>query len=160
MPLLRTVRSSLPNLAPPLAFTAALAAICALSPTTAAAENAAPSSEKIAYVNTQFVKQSKAKESGRLIIRNTSILPRTVYARFQMPEDPDNRNYGFMQTVPALSAIAYDLPAGVRVFACDGRYWDDYRPDEAFAVMITDGASHQFSHAEFKPTALRRAKGE
>ncbi|NQX94826.1 MAG: hypothetical protein HRT64_07915, partial [Erythrobacter sp.] len=124
-------RRALPGLVPSLAISAALSMASALTPVAATAEDTKPS-----YVNTQFVAETRAEASGRLVIRNTSILPRTVYARFEMPGDPGNRNYGFVRTIPALSSVAYDLPLGVKVFACDGKYWDDYRPDEAFAVTI------------------------
>ena len=158
MSFLSPIRSRvLPNCVPALAIGAAIAALAALTPVSAAAHSNA---EKAAYVNTQFVADDAEQESGRLLIENTSIFPRKVYARFQMPNDPNNRNYGFFQTIPPLTKIAYDLPLGVRVFACDGKYWDSYRPDEALAVTITDAQTYRFSHSEFRPDALRRAKGE
>lgn len=141
---------------PAVALPAALAVLAALSPAPALAKDA----KEPGYVNTQFVTDTRAEESGRLVIRNTSVLPRTVYARFEMPSDPGNRNYGFYQTIPPLSKIAYDLPVGVRVFACDGKYWDSYRPDEAYAVTIAKEGTYRFSHSQFQPTALRRQKGE
>lgn len=143
-----------PALVPSFAFTASIALLAALTPVAANAETCDG-------VNTQFVEEiSDAEQIGQLQVRNTSILPRTVYARFEMPGDPGNRNYGFMQTIPALSTITYKLPLGVKVFACDGRYWDSYRPDEAFAVTISDAATYTFTTREFKPAALRRANGE
>jgi len=141
---------------PALALAAAIAATGALTPVSAAAHSG---SDAPSYVNTQFMEERQGEESGRLIIRNTSVLPRTVYARFQMPDDPDNRNYGFYQTIAPLSKVAYDLPLGVKVFACDGKYWDSYRPDEALAVTITGASVYQFTHSQFKPTAVRRANG-
>ena len=146
----------LPAALPAVTLPAALAVLAALSPAPALAKDA----NEPRYVNTQFVTETRAEESGRLVIRNTSALPRTVYARFEMPGDPGNRNYGFVQTIPPLSSLAYDLPAGVRVFACDGKYWDDYRPDEVYAVTIESEGTYRFSHSQFKPTALRRQKGE
>ena len=131
--------------------------LAAFAPVAVMAHN---SSDTPSYVNTQFVEGREGEESGRLVIRNTATLPRRVYARFQMPGDPENRNYGFVQTIPPLSTLAYDLPIGVRVFACDGRYWDDYRPDEALAVTISNPGAYEFTHAQFKPTALRRAKAQ
>lgn len=145
-----------PAALPAVALPTALAVLAALTPAAALAEKP----QEPRYVNTQFVTETRAEESGRLVIRNTSALPRTVYARFEMPGDPGNRNYGFMQTIPPLSSIAYDLPSGVRVFACDGKYWDNYRPDEAYAVTIENEGTYRFSHSQFKPTALRRQKGE
>ncbi len=144
---------TLPASVPALALAAGLAAIAALTPVPAAAH---PQSDEGGYVNSQFMEDRAGEASGRLVIRNTSILPRTVYARFQMPDDPNNRNYGFEQTIPPLSSLAYDLPVGVRVYACDGKYWDSYRPDEAFAVTIAKDETHRFSHSQFKPTAIRR----
>ncbi|MEO1729346.1 MAG: hypothetical protein AAFR64_01250 [Pseudomonadota bacterium] len=150
----RTQRAIAPVLVPSISLSAALAILAALTPVSA---NAHPSER----VNTQFIEQiSATQEVASLTIRNTSILPRKVYARFEMPGDPKNRNYGFAQTIPALSTITYKLPLGVRVFACDGKYWDDYRPDEAFAVTISDAATYTFTTREFKPSALRRKNGE
>lgn len=146
-----------PTCVPITAICVAIAALASLTPVSAAAH---PSAKTPSYVNTQFVEDDAAKESGRLVIKNTSILPRTVYARFQMPDDPDNRNYGFFQTILPLSKVAFDLPLGVRVFACDGKYWDSYRPDEVLAVTIVEAGTYRFTHSEFKPSALRRAKGE
>ncbi|MEM7702683.1 MAG: hypothetical protein AAF251_12155 [Pseudomonadota bacterium] len=158
MSFLSPIRSrALPTCVPVIAISVAIAALASLTPVSAAAHSKA---EKAVYVNTQFVESDAAQESGRLVIENTSVFPRKVYARFQMPNDPNNRNYGFFQTIPPLSKIAYDLPLGVRVFACDGKYWDDYRPDEAYAVTIMEEATYRFTHREFQPVALRRAKGE
>jgi len=142
---------------PLLALSAAIVTTAALTPVSAAAHS---QSDTPSYVNTQFMEEREGEESGRLIIRNTSVLPRTVYARFQMPDDPDNRNYGFYQTIAPLSKLAYDLPLGVRVFACDGKYWDSYRPDEAFAATIAKAGAYEFTHSQFKPSALRRASGQ
>lgn len=152
----RATRShTLPQIArPPMALCAALATLATFTPASATAH---PESESGANVNTQFVEESEGQKSGRLVIRNTSVLPRTVYARFEMPSDPENRNYGFYQTIAPLSSLAYDLPQGVRVFACDGKYWDKYRPDEALAVTIADEGTYRFTARQFKPTALRRA---
>ncbi|MEP2735816.1 MAG: hypothetical protein ABJP34_05915 [Erythrobacter sp.] len=140
---------------PAFALAIALAVLAAATPVSVAAHSERDTGAK---VNTQFLEERSGEESGRLVIRNTSILPRIVYARFQMPDDPSNRNYGFYQTIAPLSSIAYDLPVGVRVFACDGKYWDNYRPDEALAVTIEKAGFYRFTHSQFKPTALRRAR--
>lgn len=139
-----------------VALTVAVAALAAFTPVSTAAH---PQSETGPYVNTQFVEGQRAEDTGRLVIRNTSVLPRKVYARFEMPGDEGNRNYGFIQSVPPLSSLTYVLPVGVRVFACDGKYWDNYRPDEALAVTIAKPDTYSFTARQFKPTALRRAKG-
>ena len=149
----RALANAAPAFVPTLALQTSLAILAALTPVPAAA-----ASEP--YVNTQFVDQRAGEERGRLVIRNTSVLPRKVYARFELPSDPNNRNNGFVQTVPPLSTIAYDLPIGVRVFACDGKYWDNYRPDEAFAVTISAADTYTFTAREFKPVALRRRQGK
>ncbi|MEM6857475.1 MAG: hypothetical protein AAF559_06355 [Pseudomonadota bacterium] len=156
-----------PILVPTGALSIALAVLGALTPVPL---NAHPHPDQTgahvnAYVNTQFVdtqaqRHIQGEERGHLVIRNTSILPRTVYARFELPGDPGNRNNGFVRTVPPLSTITYALPLGVRVFACDGKYWDDYRPDEAFAVTIREADTYTFTTRQFKPAALRRARGE
>jgi len=148
-----------PALVPTCALSSALAVLGALTPVPL---NAHPHPDQTgSYVNTQFVDQrSQSEERGHLVIRNTSVLPRTVYARFELPGDPANRNNGFVQTVPPLSTITYALPLGVRVFACDGKYWDAYRPDEAYAVTILEADSYTFTAREFKPAALRRQRGE
>ena len=59
-------------------------------------------------MNTQFVEEDAGLQgTGALVIRNTSLLPRTVYARFEMPRARANRNNGFVRTVPPLSTITY-----------------------------------------------------
>ena len=139
-----------------LTLIVAVAALAAFTPVSAAAH---PQREGDPYVNTQFVEDEEIQETGRLVIRNTSRLPRKVYARFEMPGDEGNRNYGFIRSIPPLSTIVYVLPLGVRVFACDGKYWGQYRPDEAFAVKIAEADTYAFTARQFKPTALRRAQG-
>lgn len=152
-----------PALIPTCALSLALAVLGAITPVPVSAH---PDPDRSgAYVNTQFVEaqaqgEDGGEEQGHLVIRNTSILPRTVYARFELPSEPGNRNNGFVQTVPPLSTITYALPLGVRVFACDGKYWDAYRPDEAYAVTIREADTYTFTTRQFKPTALRRAQGE
>ena len=141
---------------PGLSIVNVLAAVLASSVPSTPALAAAPEP----YVNTQFVEARAGQKVGRLVIRNNSILPRKVFARIEIPDDPDNRNNGFVQTVPPLSAIAYELPLGARVYACDGKYWDDYRPADAFAVTIASADTFTFTTSQFKPSALRRAKGE
>lgn len=155
---LSSIRSrALPTCGPAIATCVAIVALASLTPVSAAAR---PTTQDVSYVNTQFVENDAEQERGRLVIENTSIFPRKVYARFELPTQPGNRNNGFAQTIPPLSKVAYDLPLGVRVFACDGKYWDSYRPDEAFAVTIAEAGAYRFTHNEFKPAALRRAKGE
>ncbi|MEO0590073.1 MAG: hypothetical protein AAFZ11_05880 [Pseudomonadota bacterium] len=155
----KAAQRAVPAVIPTFALSLALAVLGAITPVPVSAH---PHSDRSgAYVNTQFVAQQKqGEERGQLVIRNTSILPRTVYARFELPSEPGNRNNGFVQTVPPLSTITYALPLGVRVFACDGKYWDAYRPDEAYAVTITEADTYTFTTRQFKPTALRRAQGE
>lgn len=150
----RAARKAAPIVFPSITFCLAIAALGALTPLPVSAH-------PHFYMNTQFVEgRSPIEQSGHLVIRNTSILPRTVYARFELPGDRANRNNGFVYTVPPLSQIAYALPLGVRVFACDGKYWDDYRPDEAYAVTIREAQTYTFTTRQFKPAALRRANGE
>ena len=155
----KAAQRAAPIVIPTCALSFALAVLGALTPVPL---NAHPHPDQSgAYVNTQFVEaQSAGEERGHLVIRNTSILPRTVYARFELPGDPGNRNNGFVKTVPPLSSITYALPLGVRVFACDGKYWDAYRPDEAYAVTIREADIYTFTARAFKPAALRRAQGE
>ena len=159
----RPAQRAAPIVIPTFSLAIALALLGALTPVPL---NAHPHPDQISaplngYVNTQFVEQqSVGEERGLLVIRNTSILPRTVYARFELPGDPGNRNNGFVKTVPPLSSITYALPLGVRVFACDGEYWDAYRPDEAYAVTIREADTYTFTTRQFKPAALRRARGE
>ncbi|MEM1197227.1 MAG: hypothetical protein AAGH57_14075 [Pseudomonadota bacterium] len=156
----KTAPAFVPALVPTATFAVAIALLGAFTPVPL---NAHPHP----YVNTQFVEENAGRhQSGQLVIRNTSILPRTVYARFEIPSEAPseamdgraNRNNGFVQTVPPLSKIIYALPIGVRVFACDGKYWDDYRPDEAYAVTISAAQTYTFTAREFKPSALRRAR--
>ncbi len=148
------VRKAAPAFIPTLAFVGTLAVLAVVTPVPL---NAHPHP----YVNTQFVEEDAGlQETGELVIRNTSILPRTVYARFEMPSDRANRNNGFVRTVPPLSTITYVLPLGVRVYACDGKYWDDYRPNEAYAITISAAETYTFTAREFKPSALRRTYGE
>ncbi|MEM6494888.1 MAG: hypothetical protein AAF650_10965 [Pseudomonadota bacterium] len=152
----KTAPTFIPALVPTATFAVAIALLGAFTPVPL---NAHPHP----YVNTQFVEENAGRhQSGQLVIRNTSILPRTVYARFEIPSEAmdgrANRNNGFVQTVPPLSKIIYALPLGVRVFACDGKYWDDYRPDEAYAVTISAARTYTFTARQFKPSALRRAQ--
>lgn len=98
-------------------------------------------------VNSQFA----ASSAQTLTIENTGARSRTVYARFQFLSDPDNRNYGFVQTIRPGDAITYQLPAGTRVFACDGRYWDAYRPREREVAVLDEGAQIRFEARQFRP---------
>ncbi|MEO0871506.1 MAG: hypothetical protein AAFY19_06020 [Pseudomonadota bacterium] len=166
-PILKTAQRAAPALVPTCSLAFALAVLGAITPVPLSAHPHPDqtSASVNGYVNTQFVEaqaqgEDGGEERGLLVIRNTSILPRTVYARFELPGEPGNRNNGFVQTVPPLSTITYALPLGVRVFACDGKYWDAYRPDEAYAVTIREADTYTFTTRQFKPTALRRAQGE
>ena len=159
----KAAQRAAPALFPACSLAFALAVLGAITPVPLSAH---PHSDQTGaplngYVNTQFVEtQVQGEERGHLVIRNTSILPRTIYARFELPGDPGNRNNGFVKTVPPLSSNTYALPMGVRVFACDGEYWDAYRPDEAYAVTIREADTYTFTTRQFKPAALRRARGE
>lgn len=98
-------------------------------------------------INTQF----SASSEQTLTIENAGSRSRTVYARFQFPTDPDNRNYGFVQTIRPGHSITYNLPAGTRVFACDGKYWDNYRPKEREIAVLDTGARLSFAASDFRP---------
>lgn len=53
-----------------------------------------------------------------------------VYVRIQLPEDPENRNFGFMQHLSRNEIYSFAVPVGAKIWVCDGRYWDDYKPKE------------------------------
>ena len=93
----------------------------------------------------------ESRQLSTLTIRNTSLLPRTVYARFEYPVDPENRNYGFVQTLLPGQRIKYEAPAGTRIYACDGKYWDNYSPKEKLLVTADGVTTYRFTANEFKP---------
>ena len=107
----------------------------------------ATGSMPIAALNTQF----DATGDQTLRIFNDGVLPRTVYARFALPADPTNRNNGFVQTLVPGSEIVYQLPAGTKIFACDGKYWDDYRPSEALVDVLSAGETFSIAASRFRP---------
>ena len=53
-----------------------------------------------------------------------------VYVRIQLPEDPENRNFGFIQRISKRKAYSFSVPVGAKIWVCDDRYWDDYKPKE------------------------------
>ena len=86
-----------------------------------------------------------------LTIQNWSIFPRRVYARFEYPVDPGNRNYGFIQTIPPGGEITYRAPAGTDIWACDGRYWEGFQPKEKLMVTADGVRDYVYTVSEFKP---------
>ncbi|MEM1087757.1 MAG: hypothetical protein AAGH90_08510 [Pseudomonadota bacterium] len=86
-----------------------------------------------------------------LTIKNRSILPRRVYARFEYPIDPGNRNYGFIKTIPPFGEITYEAPAGTDIWACDGKYWEGFSPKEKLMVTADGVSDYVYTVSEFKP---------
>lgn len=95
--------------------------------------------------------QFSESDAQTLSVTNDGLFPSKVFARFQFPNDPENRNYGFMQSIKPGQTLVYQLPAGTAIYACDGRYWDDYRPNERLVGVLTAGQSIAFTAGEFRP---------
>lgn len=98
-----------------------------------------------ARTNTQFA-QSDAQT---LTIENDGLLPKTVYARFVFPDSEPTRNTGFVQTILPGRDITYWLPAGTIIYACDGKYWDDYTPAEMEIGTLEEGEHLTLTTDEF-----------
>lgn len=87
-----------------------------------------------------------------LTIVNRGIRPQTLYARFEYPWDVGNRNYGFIQTVWPGQKLVYDAPVGMKIYACDDKYWGNRAPNEELFATIEAGQSVTFTAARFKPS--------
>ncbi|MEZ5013012.1 MAG: hypothetical protein R2794_01845 [Chitinophagales bacterium] len=87
---------------------------------------------------------------AKLVIENPGMLPHTVYVRVALPDDTENHNNGFVQTIQPGKKIIYHYPEGTVVFACDGKYWDDYHPKEKNIVTLQGGVIYKYVVADFK----------
>lgn len=95
--------------------------------------------------------QHRPAGSPTLVVMNEADSPVTLYARFEFESDPGNRNLGFVQELGPGQELVYNLPARTRVFACDGKYWDDYRPLERLVGVVGEGESLRLTASEFRP---------
>ena len=89
-----------------------------------------------------------------LKVTNTSLLPKVIYARFLIPglNEEELRNSGTRQTLYPNQEVVFYLPAGTRVVATDGIYWDNPQPtfpDEKLLVTIEEGSIIEMSAKEF-----------
>ena len=78
-------------------------------------------------VNEQFHESS----NEGITVYNESFYPITIYSRFLITglESEALRNTGTKYTVYPRSEITYYLPAGTRVVATNGVYWDNPDPN-------------------------------
>ena len=89
-----------------------------------------------------------------ITIFNGGEVPVEIFSRSIIPGLPskDLRNTGTRYTVMPKSDITYYLPAGTKVIATDGVYWDDPAPndpDERIVLTVVEGDIAKVSATEF-----------
>ena len=63
--------------------------------------------------------------------------PTFFYIRVGLPSSPNNRNYGLVDLVKPGSKLKIICPVGSIFYACDGPFWNDNRPKEKKAFVVT-----------------------
>ncbi len=101
-------------------------------------------------VNEQFHDSS----NEGITVYNESFYPITIYSRFLIPglEPEALRNTGTKYTVYPRSEITYYLPAGTRVVATNGVYWDNpdpNLPDEKELAKVVSGSITKLPARDF-----------
>ena len=101
-------------------------------------------------VNEQFHDSS----NEGITVYNESFYPVTIYSRFLLPGSKPEalRNTGTKYTVYPRSEITYYLPAGTRVVATNGVYWDNpdpNLPDEKELAKVVSGSITKLPARDF-----------
>jgi hypothetical protein len=101
-------------------------------------------------VNEQFHDSS----NEGITVYNESFYPVTIYSRFLIPglESEALRNTGTKYTLYPRSEITYYLPAGTRVVATNGVYWDNpdpNSPEEKELVKVISGSITKLPARDF-----------
>ena len=102
-------------------------------------------------VNEQFHDSS----NEGITVYNESFYPVTIYSRFLIPGSKPEalRNTGTKYTVYPRSEITYYLPAGTRVVATNGVYWDNPDPnfpDEKELAKVVSGSITKLPARDFR----------
>lgn len=63
----------------------------------------------------------------------------TLYVRLSLPNVPGNRNYGFVARLSPNESYYFSCPSATKIYACDGKYWNDFKPKETLVLMVEKG---------------------
>jgi hypothetical protein len=90
-------------------------------------------------------------------VKGNSWLRKQIYVRIQLPEDANNRNFGFVQGVSRFNSYSFKVPVGAKIWVCEGNYWDNYFPREYLykTVGALDGGEISVDDLRFDARKLR-----
>ncbi len=71
-------------------------------------------------------------------MKNKSKKTVKLFVRVAIPSAPYNRNYGFVAVIEPNDVFPFVCPSGSNIYACDGKYWADYRPKECLVLTADD----------------------
>lgn len=69
-------------------------------------------------------------------VQNKSDKIANMYVRLALPNSPNNRNYGFVARIKPTENYFFSCPSGTRIYSCEGKYWDRYRPKETLILEV------------------------
>lgn len=73
----------------------------------------------------------------KFVLKPEIKVPTFFYIRVGLPSSPNNRNYGICDLVKPGSEFQIVAPEGSNFYACDGPYWNDFKPKEIKVFTVT-----------------------
>jgi len=83
------------------------------------------------------INSSKGEKAVKFTLVPEIKRPSYIYVRVALPAVPNNRNYGMVDFIKPGQKIKLVCPVGSVFYACDGPYWNENKPKEEKAFVVT-----------------------